>query len=108
MTLRRQQRRRARARDAWPWNTVLTVPLCKGAPGNVGWLDPYMTNTDSDPFKDLVPSLSLRENERGAQIGGNWDPTHHQPIDVLTTFTDKDFMNSVWRRRKRRWEQSDS
>jgi hypothetical protein len=51
-----------------------------------------MSNTDSDPFKDLVPSLSLRENERGSQIGGNWDPTHHQPIDVLTTFTDKDFM----------------
>ena len=23
----------------WPWNTVLTVPLCKGSPGNVGWLD---------------------------------------------------------------------
>jgi hypothetical protein len=53
---------------------------------------PHMTNTDSDPFKDLVPALSLRENERGAQIGGNWDPTHHQPTDVLTTFTDKDFM----------------
>jgi hypothetical protein len=53
---------------------------------------PHMTNTDSDPFKELVPSLSLRENERGSQIGGNWDPTHHQPIDVLTTFTDKDFM----------------
>jgi hypothetical protein len=53
---------------------------------------PHMTNTDSDPFKDLVPSLSLRENERGSQIGGNWDPTHHQPIDVLTTFTEKDFM----------------
>jgi hypothetical protein len=58
-------------------------------PASVG---PHMTNTDSDPFKDLVPSLSLRENERGPQIGGNWDPTHHQPIDVLTTFTDKDFM----------------
>jgi len=53
---------------------------------------PHMTNTDSDPFKDLVPALSLRENERGSQIGGNWDPTHHQPTDVLTTFTDKDFM----------------
>ena len=53
---------------------------------------PHMTNTDSDPFKDLVPALSLRENERGSQIGGNWDPTHHQPIDVLTTYTDKDFM----------------
>jgi hypothetical protein len=58
-------------------------------PASVG---PHMTNTDSDPFKDLVPSLSLRENERGREIGGNWDPTHHQPIDVLTTFTDKDFM----------------
>ena len=34
----------------------------------------------------------LFRSERGAQIGGNWDPTHHQPIDVLTTFTDKDFM----------------
>jgi hypothetical protein len=53
---------------------------------------PHMTNTDSDPFKDLVPSLSLRENERGSQIGGNWDPTHHQPTDVLTTFNYKDFM----------------
>jgi hypothetical protein len=53
---------------------------------------PHMTNTDSDPFKDLVPSLSLRENERGSQIGGNWDPTHHQPIDVLTTFNDQDYM----------------
>jgi hypothetical protein len=58
-------------------------------PASVG---PHMSNTDSDPFKDLVPSLSLRENERGSQIGGNWDPTHHQPIDVLTTYTDKDFM----------------
>jgi hypothetical protein len=58
-------------------------------PASVG---PHMTNTDSDPFKDLVPSLSLRENERGSQIGGNWDPTHHQPTDVLTTFTDADFM----------------
>jgi hypothetical protein len=25
--------------SAWPWNTVLTVPLCKSNPGNVGWLD---------------------------------------------------------------------
>jgi hypothetical protein len=25
--------------DAWTWNTVLTVPLCKNNPGNVGWLD---------------------------------------------------------------------
>lgn len=58
-------------------------------PATVG---PHMTNTDSGPFQDLVPALSLRENERGRHIGGNWDPTHHQPTDVLTTFTDKDFM----------------
>jgi hypothetical protein len=25
--------------SSWPWNTVLTVPLCKSSPGNVGWLD---------------------------------------------------------------------
>jgi hypothetical protein len=24
---------------AWPWATILTVPLCKSSPGNVGWLD---------------------------------------------------------------------
>ncbi len=24
---------------AWTWNTVVTVPLCKNTPGNVGWLD---------------------------------------------------------------------
>jgi Flp pilus assembly protein TadG len=23
----------------WVWNQVMTVPLCKAAPGNVGWLD---------------------------------------------------------------------
>jgi hypothetical protein len=25
--------------EAWPWNVVLTVPLCRNNPGNVGWLD---------------------------------------------------------------------
>ena len=52
----------------------------------------HMTNTDSTPFQDLVPSISLRENERGAQIGGGWDPQHHQPTDVYTTYYDKDFL----------------
>jgi len=50
-----------------------------------------MTNTDSDPFKDIVPSISLRENERGTQIGAGWDPQWHQPTDVYTTYNDKDF-----------------
>ena len=51
----------------------------------------HMTNTDSMPFMDFVPSISLRENERGMQIGAGWDPTWHQPIDVFATFSDKDF-----------------
>src|SRR5471030_147008 len=43
----------------------------------------HMTNTDSTPFMDLVPSISLRENERGSQIGAGWDPHWHQPTDVF-------------------------
>jgi hypothetical protein len=57
-------------------------------PANVG---PHMTNTDSDPFKDIVPAISLRENERGTQIGAGWDPNWHQPTDVFSTYSDKDF-----------------
>ena len=50
-----------------------------------------MTNTDSTPFMDLVPAISLRENERGAQIGAGWDPQWHQPTDVYATYSDADF-----------------
>ncbi len=57
-------------------------------PVNIG---PHMTNTDSTPFQDLIPALSIRENERGAQIGNGWDPHHHQPTDVYATFNDDDF-----------------
>ena len=57
-------------------------------PANIG---PHMTNTDSDPFKDLTAAISLRELERGSQIGNGWDPHHHQPTDVFTTFSDDDF-----------------
>jgi hypothetical protein len=52
---------------------------------------PHMTNTDSTPFMDLVPAISVRENERGRQIGAGWDPHWHQPTDVYATFTDPDF-----------------
>ena len=57
-------------------------------PATVG---PHMTNTDSGRFQDIVPSISLRENERGAQTGGGWNPTWHTPLDVWTMFTDDDF-----------------
>jgi len=51
----------------------------------------HMTNTDTRPFQDLIPSISLRENERGTQIGAGWDPQWHQPTDVYATYSDKDF-----------------
>src|SRR6266540_2645651 len=57
-------------------------------PASVG---SHMTNTDSVPFQDLVAAISLRENERGTQIGAGWDPNWHQPTDVFTTYSDKDF-----------------
>ncbi len=57
-------------------------------PANVG---PHMTNTDSTPFMDLTPSLSMREVERGAQMGSGWDPQHHQPTDVYSFYSDDDF-----------------
>jgi len=57
-------------------------------PASVG---SHMTNTDSAPFQDLVAAISLRENERGTQIGAGWDPNWHQPTDLYATYQDKDF-----------------
>src|SRR5262245_10384083 len=51
----------------------------------------HMSNTDSAPFQDFVAAISLRENERLAQIGNGWDPQWHQPTDVFATYNDKDF-----------------
>ncbi|MBI4486856.1 MAG: M28 family peptidase [Acidobacteria bacterium] len=51
----------------------------------------HMTNTDSTPFMDLVPAISLRENERGMHTGAGWNPHWHQPTDLYATFSDKDF-----------------
>ena len=51
----------------------------------------HMTNTDSDPFMDLVPAISLRENERGMQLGAGWNPNYHQATDLYSTYSDQDF-----------------
>ena len=51
----------------------------------------HMTNTDSHEFQDVAPAVSLRENERGAQVGNGWDPQWHQPTDLYATYDDKDF-----------------
>jgi len=57
-------------------------------PASVG---SHMTNTDSSSFDFFVAAISLREAERGTQIGLGWDPHWHQPTDVFATFDDKDF-----------------
>lgn len=57
-------------------------------PVNVG---NRMSNTDSAPFQDLCPAISLRELERGSQVGAGWDPHWHQVTDMYANFSDKDF-----------------
>ena len=51
----------------------------------------HMTNTDSTPFMDFVPAISLRENERDMHTGAGWNPHWHQPTDLYATFSEKDF-----------------
>jgi hypothetical protein len=50
-----------------------------------------MSNTDSVPFQDYVAAISLREAERGSQVGAGWDPHWHQVTDMYAAFSDKDF-----------------
>jgi hypothetical protein len=72
---------------AWFFHTA-NEKYATDYPAAVG---PHMTNTDSAPFQDLVPTISLRENERGREVGAGWDPHWHQVTDMYSTFTDKDF-----------------
>lgn len=78
----------ASAKLAWMFHAA-NGKYATNYPAAVG---PHMTNTDSTPFMDLVPAISLRENERGMQIGAGWNPNWHQPSDVFTTYSDKDFL----------------
>jgi hypothetical protein len=50
-----------------------------------------MSNTDSTPFMNLVPSVSLRENRRLYETGNGANPHWHQTTDLFETFTDADF-----------------
>jgi len=52
---------------------------------------PHMTGTDSLPFMNLVPAISLRENERGMHTDAGWNPHWHQPTDLYSTYSDQDF-----------------
>ncbi|MBN1980428.1 MAG: M28 family peptidase [Chitinivibrionales bacterium] len=51
-----------------------------------------MSNTDSDPFKDLVAAVSVRENQRISEIGNNSNPYYHKNTDLYSAFSEKDFL----------------
>jgi hypothetical protein len=50
-----------------------------------------MSNTDSTPFMNEVPSVSLRENRRLYETGNRANPHWHQTTDLFETFSDADF-----------------
>jgi hypothetical protein len=78
----------AAARLAWFFRAA-NEKYASHYPAAVG---PHMTNTDSAPFMDWVPAISLRENERGMQIGAGWNPHWHQPTDLYSSYSDADFL----------------
>ncbi len=51
----------------------------------------HMVNTDSSVFMNIIPSISLREKERGMQIGAGWNPHYHQATDRYSSYSDQDF-----------------
>jgi len=51
-----------------------------------------MSNTDSDPFKDYIAAVSVRENERIKEIGNYSDPAWHTVCDTFGYFSEKDFL----------------
>ena len=50
-----------------------------------------MSNTDSTPFMNLIPAVSLRENRRLYETGRGANPHWHRPTDLFVSFTDDDF-----------------
>ncbi len=51
----------------------------------------FMCCTDSVPFAPFVPAISIRENERRAEIGRGANPHWHKSSDVFATYRDEDF-----------------
>ena len=51
-----------------------------------------MNWTDSKPFQNHCPAVSVRENQRVAEIGNGANPHWHQLSDVPATYSDADFL----------------
>lgn len=50
-----------------------------------------MKNTDSEPFKNYIAAVSVRDLERIKEIGNGADPTWHTSKDRYDYFSEKDF-----------------
>jgi hypothetical protein len=50
-----------------------------------------MNYTDSVPFQNYTATVSVRDNQRVAEIGNGSNPTWHQPTDLYTYFSEADF-----------------
>jgi hypothetical protein len=50
-----------------------------------------MNYTDSVSFQSYTASVSVRDNQRVAEIGNGSNPQWHRPTDVYTTFSEDDF-----------------
>jgi hypothetical protein len=50
-----------------------------------------MNFTDSVPFENYTATVSVRDNQRVAEIGNGSNPHWHQPTDVYTAFSEDDF-----------------
>lgn len=57
-------------------------------PGRIG---SNMRYTDSWPFRNYTAAVSVRENQRVAEIGNGSNPHWHQRTDVYTTYSEADF-----------------
>jgi Peptidase family M28 len=51
-----------------------------------------MNYTDSVPFRNHTAAVSVRDNQRVAEIGNGSNPHWHQPTDVYTAFSEADFL----------------
>jgi hypothetical protein len=58
-------------------------------PAQVG---PRMSSTDSVSFQNVAPAVSLRENQRLAEIGNGAQPNWHQRSDVFATYSEADYI----------------
>jgi hypothetical protein len=50
-----------------------------------------MNYTDSVPFRNSTAAVSVRDNQRVAEIGNGSNPHWHQPTDVYESFSEDDF-----------------